>query len=130
MADFGIAKSLEQLAGTPIGPVIYLAPEIEQDDIYDCRVDIFSFGLLLFDIWHQHGQPRYFQWLSEVRKQAVHQNPITADESCPLDYVKLIQDCCHPNPKFRPTWTNILKRLEALTTRDGFTNESFGLVLL
>lgn len=125
VGDFGIAKPLEQLAGTPIGPVIYLAPEIELEETYDHRVDIFSFGILLYDLWHQHGQPSYYDNLLHVRKQLISRQPIYTENSCPSLYTELISWCCHPDPNLRPPWDVILSRLSLLSGPKTFSSSSF-----
>ena len=53
MGDFGIAKELattNDLAATVIGTPYYLSPEIVQSNTYDFKTDIWSLGVLLYEI--------------------------------------------------------------------------------
>ena len=53
MGDFGIAKELattNDLAATVIGTPYYLSPEIVQSNTYDFKTDIWSLGVLLYEM--------------------------------------------------------------------------------
>lgn len=45
-------KEGSALAGT----LVYIAPEVFHSDVYDSKVDIYSFGVILWEIWYgQHA---------------------------------------------------------------------------
>ena len=53
--DFGIARSVESggtqtAAGAIVGTIDYMAPEQARGQKVDQRVDIYSFGLILYDV--------------------------------------------------------------------------------
>jgi len=53
LTDFGISRSLDatlEMAGTQIGTQIYMAPEMCQGEDYNFSVDIWSYGLVLYEL--------------------------------------------------------------------------------
>ena len=53
IADVGIAKNESDLTGTVIGTPLYMAPEVlSESGIYNARADIYSFGLILWELWY------------------------------------------------------------------------------
>jgi serine/threonine-protein kinase ULK/ATG1 len=51
LADFGFCKELEKekdLTKTMVGSPIYMAPEVLKGELYDCRADIWSLGVVLY----------------------------------------------------------------------------------
>lgn len=53
LTDFGISRSLDAtiaMAGTQIGTQIYMAPEMCQGEEYNYAVDIWSFGLVVYEL--------------------------------------------------------------------------------
>jgi len=53
LTDFGISRSLDatiEMAGTQIGTQIYMAPEMCLGDEYNFSVDIWSYGLVLYEL--------------------------------------------------------------------------------
>lgn len=53
IADFGFCKSLENskdLAHTMLGSPIYMAPEVLKGEIYTVRADVWSLGVVLYEM--------------------------------------------------------------------------------
>ncbi len=55
-----------------IGTPLYIAPEVEKNDIYDHRVDVYSLGLILFEMFviirTVHEKQDLFKDLKKNRK--------------------------------------------------------------
>ena len=51
MADLGLATFRNQITGTYCGTPWYMAPEIRENKIYDSKVDMYSFGLMMWEMW-------------------------------------------------------------------------------
>ena len=52
MADLGLATIKTQITGTYCGTPLYMAPEISPEKkIYDTKVDMYSFGLMMWEMW-------------------------------------------------------------------------------
>ena len=53
IADFGFCKPLEnpnELAQTMLGSPIYMAPEILKGEVYTMKADIWSLGVVLYEM--------------------------------------------------------------------------------
>ena len=53
LADMGLAKSMEQVKGTLCGTLWYMAPEVFREKPYTEQVDMFSFGIIMWELWHK-----------------------------------------------------------------------------
>lgn len=55
LADFGWAVHVPQseLRDTFCGTKAYLPPEIHKNEKYDCKVDIWTYGIILYELWHK-----------------------------------------------------------------------------
>ena len=51
VADLGLATFRNQITGTYCGTPWYMAPEIRENKIYDSKVDMYSFGLMMWEMW-------------------------------------------------------------------------------
>ena len=52
VADLGLATIKNQITGTYCGTPLYMAPEISPDQkIYDSKVDMYSFGVMMWEMW-------------------------------------------------------------------------------
>ena len=52
VADLGLATCRDQITGTYCGSPKYMAPEISlEKKIYDSKVDMYSFGLMMWEMW-------------------------------------------------------------------------------
>ena len=52
VADLGLATFKNQITGTYCGSPWYMAPEISRENrIYDSKVDMHSFGLMMWEMW-------------------------------------------------------------------------------
>merc|ERR1740123_392388 len=53
LGDFGISKVMEHtaaVAGTVIGTPAYLAPEVCENEPYNSKVDVWSLGIVLYEL--------------------------------------------------------------------------------
>ncbi|XP_028395677.1 dual serine/threonine and tyrosine protein kinase-like [Dendronephthya gigantea] len=52
IADVGLSKNITEVTGTIAGTPLYMAPEIFAAEICDASADIYSFGLILWEMWY------------------------------------------------------------------------------
>ena len=50
LADFGLAKPINDVASSFCGTLEYLAPEVVKEQIYTKEIDYWTFGCLLFEM--------------------------------------------------------------------------------
>eukprot|EP00884_Botryococcus_braunii_P020080 jgi/Botrbrau1/6756/Bobra.0324s0041.1 len=87
------------LPGTP-GTFPYMAPEVLVDGQASCSADIFSFGIILWEIVTGETPRR------GCRREA------RVPEECSKEVAALIDQCCASNSKDRPTAVDIMVSLE------------------
>lgn len=123
--DFGIAKLAHQesnltAAGITLGTASYLAPEQVKGGEVDARTDIFSFGILAYELV-TYQRPFHEREISTVFYKILNEPapPITrAIPDCPADLVAIIERCLEKEPTRRFQTTNELVRaLERLARR-------------
>lgn len=59
LGDFGVAKRLEETgyAGSKQGTILYMAPEVYANQAYDTRADIYSLGLVMYQLMNRGELP-------------------------------------------------------------------------
>ena len=123
--DFGIAKLAHQesnltAAGITLGTASYLAPEQVKGGDVDARTDIFSFGILAYELI-TYVRPFHEREISTVFYKILNEPapPITqAMPNCPADLVTIIERCLAKDPAERFQTTNELVRaIERLARR-------------
>jgi serine/threonine protein kinase len=122
IADFGIAfdggtKGLTR-PGTVVGSVPYMSPEQMLGKRVDNRNDLFSFGVLLYEMltsatpFHEPEDDSLEMWL-ETMQSEIYPSPRTIEPSVPRWMVRLIRSCLRAKPAHRvQTATHIRQILE------------------
>ncbi len=106
--DFGIAKLLQQetgltKTGMTVGTAAYLAPEQIRGDRADQRTDVFSFGVLAYELL-TFKRPFGGEQISAVLYQILHSEPTPVQETwpdCPPTLHHLLESCLHKDPSMR-----------------------------
>ncbi|XP_019623007.1 PREDICTED: leucine-rich repeat serine/threonine-protein kinase 2-like [Branchiostoma belcheri] len=117
ISDYGISKFATLLGLTaPEGTPGYRAPEVARGDTaYNNKVDLFSFGILLFELvtGRKPFEDLHFRGeLDEAIIKGRPLDPITSCGSAPWpDVQDLITHCMQPIPDDRPTATEVFSRL-------------------
>ncbi|XP_023533995.1 integrin-linked protein kinase 1 isoform X1 [Cucurbita pepo subsp. pepo] len=124
VADFGVSKLLKLSnrvkEDRPVAVAChdtswrYVAPEAYKDEEYDTKVDVFSFALILQEMIE--GNPPFpTKPENEVPKAYIagERPPFMAPTKRYADGVKeLIEECWEEKPHKRPTFRQIIRRLE------------------
>ena len=111
ITDFGLAKTLEvqpkqvsvpsdlsYVQSTTAGTLPYMAPEQFTDQKIDTRADIYSFGIVLYQmVTMSYPYPKRSSWL----KMHVKEAPLPIRQSIPADLADLIHKCLQKNPDDR-----------------------------
>ncbi|MBO0894977.1 Stk1 family PASTA domain-containing Ser/Thr kinase [Arthrobacter sunyaminii] len=106
IADFGLARAVSTSTntGTLVGTVAYLAPELVTGTGADERSDVYSAGIMLYEML-TGVQPFTGTVPIQVAFQHVHSTVPAPSESCPglaADLDELVQWCTAPDPDNRP----------------------------
>jgi serine/threonine protein kinase/Tfp pilus assembly protein PilF len=118
IVDFGLAKlqgqtSLTRPDTTP-GTVAYMAPERLRGDEVDIRADIWSYGILLFEMFT--GELPFKGGADQAIIYSIVKDPLDTSllerVNTPAVFVKVIQKCLEKNPTHRyQSFAEILKAL-------------------
>ncbi|KAK8890115.1 hypothetical protein M9Y10_034875 [Tritrichomonas musculus] len=110
ICDFGISKLMtieEQTMTRGLGSQKFMAPEIiNEEDYYDEKVDVYSFGVLVFFIMTGGVIPKIK--LGDILKGKKADIPSSFTEFAK----KLISDCWNFEPKDRPSFKDIVDDLD------------------
>ncbi|KAG8499979.1 hypothetical protein CXB51_006589 [Gossypium anomalum] len=112
---------------------IYMAPEIHKDMVFDRSVDAYSFGVMLYEMI-EGGVPFHPKPTEEAVKLMCFEQkrpPLKIkSKSCPSELRELIEECWDPEPLIRPTFSEIIVRLERIVascTKQGWWKDTFKL---
>jgi len=120
VTDFGFSqlkpgdKQLKDHFG-PKGTALYMAPEVMNQKPFNEKADIYSFGLILYEILTgEELFPEYEEWDEFEEAICIHnaRPPIPKDAVPSLGY--LMQKCWHPKPEDRPTFKEVVFRLDEI----------------
>ena len=106
--DFQLMDSGGEIMTVGIGTQYYCSPEQKQSNKYDFKTDIYSLGIIIFEMFYK------FNSLMErditLRKINVEQiYPSDMDKQCGINVALLVKKCTNHNPKLRPTIEELLK---------------------
>ncbi|KNC49937.1 uncharacterized protein AMSG_11954 [Thecamonas trahens ATCC 50062] len=137
LSDFGVAAvapgpgepRLTGLAGSPP----YMAPEMLSGAGYGREADVFSFGVLLYELLAGGVRPFPGTTLETAGRAILTQRPAALPPHVPRELAAIVKAMLRKDPAARPTFADILvsppfaAALEVLTAPDGaLSEERFG----
>ena len=107
ITDVGVSKEVKYITGTLQGTPVYIAPEVFHSNVYDSKADIYSLGMMLWEMWY--GQrvfaefkgtiADFFHWVDEgYRPKSVEGN-----KKPPDPWEQLMSRCWDREPEQRPS---------------------------
>nr|GEV85747.1 dual specificity protein kinase shkC-like [Tanacetum cinerariifolium] len=112
---------------------LYIAPEIYKDELFDGGVDVYSFGIILYEMM-EGVQPLYPKPPKEaVKLMCVDvQRPTfkTKSKYYPPELKELIEECWYPDLSIRPKFSEIIIRLDKIvgySSKQGCFKDTFKL---
>ncbi|KAM9097937.1 insulin receptor isoform X1 [Sarcophilus harrisii] len=117
IGDFGMTRDIYETdyyrkGGKGLLPVRWMAPESLKDGVFTTYSDVWSFGVVLWEISSLAEQP--YQGLSneQVLKFVMDGGYLDQPDNCPERVNSLMQMCWQYNPKMRPTFLEIIEMLK------------------
>uniref|UniRef100_A0A8C1WHD4 dual-specificity kinase n=1 Tax=Cyprinus carpio TaxID=7962 RepID=A0A8C1WHD4_CYPCA len=118
VGDFGLAEKIpshdfegEKLS--VVGSPFWMAPEVLRDEPYNEKADVFSYGIILCEIIARiQADPDYLPRTENFGLDYHAFQHMVGD--CPSDFLQLAFNCCNMDPKLRPSFPDIVKRLEEI----------------
>lgn len=112
---------------------VYMAPEIYNDEIFDRSVDAYSFGVILYEMlegvqpFHPKTPEEAVKLMCLEKKRPPFKIKV---RSYPQDLKELIDECWHSEPAVRPTFSEIITRLDKVCcncSKQGWWKDTFKL---
>lgn len=129
IGDFGMARDIYETDYYKVGkkgllPIRWMAPENLSDGVFTSDSDVWSFGVVLFEILTLAEIP--YQGLSneEVLRHVLHKGVPIVPRNCPETVQKIMEKCFKWRPNDRPTFIEIIAELEPFLGQD-FCEKSF-----
>jgi len=115
VSDFGLSRIVDTDIShmtANIGTPYWMAPEIIKMQKYTTKVDVFSYGILLYELYS--GELPYRGLAPLVVPNLVAEKGLrpTVPKGCPRKMAKLMTMCWDANPDNRPTFAEILEYLK------------------
>nr|5HHW_A Chain A, Insulin receptor [Homo sapiens] len=117
IGDFGMTRDIYETdyyrkGGKGLLPVRWMAPESLKDGVFTTSSDMWSFGVVLWEITSLAEQP--YQGLSneQVLKFVMDGGYLDQPDNCPERVTDLMRMCWQFNPKMRPTFLEIVNLLK------------------
>ncbi|CAM9765544.1 unnamed protein product [Bubo scandiacus] len=137
IGDFGLAKLLPQDKDYYVvrepgqSPVFWYAPESLADNVFSRASDIWSFGVLLYELFtysskskspseeflRMMGAEKTAQIICHLLELLKENRRLPVPASCPMEVYTLMLSCWAFSPSARPTFGELAPKIEAL--RDG-----------
>ena len=120
LGDFGVARVADTASGasTRVGTMNYMAPEVFRGKKYTSSVDIYSLGLVMYQLLNANRMPLYPPYpqpiTPEVREYAQSQRLYGARLPAPLNadgrLAEIILKACEPDPEKRYSDPTVLRQ--------------------
>ncbi|NXC58097.1 FGFR1 factor, partial [Aleadryas rufinucha] len=119
IADFGLARDIHHIdyyKKTTNGrlPVKWMAPEALFDRIYTHQSDVWSFGVLLWEIFTLGGSPYPGVPVEELFKLLKEGHRMDKPSNCTNELYMMMRDCWHAVPSQRPTFKQLVEDLDRI----------------
>lgn len=129
LGDFGVARvtNAATAAYTRVGTLNYMAPEIFAGQPYSSNVDIYSLGLVMYQLLNANRMPFYPPYpetITYAAQERAHARrlggeKLSAPANAPEHLAKIVLRACAPNPADRyQTAAQMRQELEALQKQE------------
>merc|ERR1712137_929037 len=121
VADFGLSHiKKHETPGTggsygSIGTPLWMAPEVLQNKEYDESADVYSFGIVLWELFTQREPFEDIESFSMMIDSVVaEQKRPEIPKECPKKLRKLIEICWDADPKKRPKFSQMIPAFDSI----------------
>ena len=106
IADFGTSRSITQAQEAfnhtaALGTPIYMAPEILEHKPYSAKIDVYSFGVMLWVLYTRREPYTELKRQWDIPKYVIKGNRPTVPDHCPDAFSSLMSQCWAHDPEDR-----------------------------
>jgi len=118
LTDFGTSRAVSEKTSNQytvgVGTPMYMSPEILSKQSYNKTSDVFSYGVLLWVLYHQKEPYSHLEHSWDVAKFVVEGNREKISKDCPKEFKELIEKCWSQDVNDRPSFSDIITILERI----------------
>ncbi|KAL4172009.1 hypothetical protein KRP22_007185 [Phytophthora ramorum] len=116
LCDFGLVRTKFTTAGTPS----YMPPELLSGQPFSKSVDVFMFGILLWEIFSRDVPFRGYD-VSDIRRRVLAGERFRVPTvDCPRECQELMKQCWDGEPSCRPTFEEVYETLHNVSFARSF----------
>ncbi|XP_020888622.1 raf homolog serine/threonine-protein kinase [Arabidopsis lyrata subsp. lyrata] len=117
VADFGLSRNkhhtyLTSKSGK--GNPQWMAPEVLRNESADEKSDIYSFGVVLWELATEKIPWENFNSMQVIGAVGFMNQRLEIPKDIDPDWISLIESCWHSNTKLRPTFQELMEKLRDL----------------
>lgn len=109
LCDFGDMRIVAENMTPKVGTVSYMAPEVLSAEEYTNKADVYSYGVLLWEIISREEPYGEEEFMFEIIEKVQSGYRLPLPPYCPKNVASLISDCWQQDPVKRPDFRNILR---------------------
>ncbi|XP_054853887.1 mitogen-activated protein kinase kinase kinase 21 [Eublepharis macularius] len=115
ITDFGLAREWHRTTKmSAAGTYAWMAPEVIKSSMFSKGSDIWSYGVLLWELLTGEVPYRGIDGLAVAYGVAVNKLTLPIPSTCPEPFAKLMKECWAQDPHIRPSFALILGQLIAI----------------
>lgn len=116
IADFGMARDIYRSdyyrkGGKAMLPIKWMPPEAFLDGIFTSKTDVWSFGILMWEVFSQGIMPYTSRNNNQVMKFVATGGRCECPDGCSPEVYRLMRECWNLTPDNRPTFSYLLEQL-------------------
>ncbi|XP_005409816.1 PREDICTED: tyrosine-protein kinase FRK isoform X2 [Chinchilla lanigera] len=131
VADFGLARvfkvdneNIYEPKDEVKLPVKWTAPEAIRTNKFSIKSDVWSFGILLYEIITYGKMPYSGRTCAEVIQMLRQNYRLPQPTNCPQQFYNIMLECWKEEPKERPTFERLQLRLEDYFDADSYAERN------
>lgn len=118
VSDFGLTKEASAIQDTSKLPVKWTSPEALREKLFSTKSDVWSFGILLWEIYSFGRVPYPRIALRDVVPRVEKGYKMDAPDGCAPVVYEVMKKCWHLDPNQRPTFRQLREQLEHIKAND------------